>query len=1074
DGNNILDNLISSNTNASIELIQSNSSMISGNDISNGNYGIYLWSSSNSNTISSNNITSNNQRGILFKNSSNSNTISDNEITLNDHYGIEQESSSGNTISDNNITSNIHDGIRFVNSSDNTISGNILSDSNYGIAFHSSSNNNTILNNEIFNNNYGITFWVSNDNKISGCNITSNNEYGIKFQSSIDNTISGNDISMNGVFGVYFVLDSDTNTISDNYIISNNNDGIYLDSSDSNNIQYNTISGETVIDEKGLVGFWKMDEPTWSGVTNEVVDFTRYGNHGTANGNANTANGRFDRAGDFDGDLDYVGIPSSNSLEISEDITIEGWINVNGPQNDRTGIIHKFHSDAGNYYGYRIRMNSPSQLIFEYGDGTPVISGLYSLGQVEQYNWHHFAATKEGTQMKIFIDGMEVSTGTGRPKIGTGPTWLDIGHSFYNNQSFNGKIDEVKIYNRALSNQEILERYHISKNGIMIVSSTRNTIGNNTICKNGEIGIYLKDSSNTKISDNNITSNGYIAVNLETSDGNTVTYNNITSNMYYGFRLTDSNNNEIYLNDIINNTIQAVDDGGSNSWDNGTDKGNYWSDWTSPDTNPGDGIVDIPRSIDGSGSVDNYPIADPQVWTGWGPVYNLDKNTYHKTISDGVGLASESNRIWVSAGIYYEYVEMDQKLTLMGQDRERTTIDGEGIDAIQIRADGIVVRGFTIKDSSGMDMAGIKIDSNIDSSSIIDVYCSNNKYGIYLDSNSFNINIKDSVFTQNEEGIHLESSNSNEITGNYISSNIYGGVNLHSSTDNFIMDNVINSNNRGIDFYGSSSGNQIIKNRISNNIGEGLYLRTTTSYNLIYHNNIIGNNPQTFDDGNKNLWNVSYPTGGNYWSDYSGWDNYSGPAQDMPGSDGFGDTNYTIDADSSDQYPLMIPMPYYPYKPQNLKSTPGDYNVHLSWDPPGYDGGLEITSYTIYRYILAGEETLIATLGNVHSFNDTTVLGGEVHYYVRAVNAMGEGDSSDTVSAIPNYISPMFQGNARHTGLSLYNTSDIDGALKWSYDAGSSVYSSPAIGNDGTIYIGTYGGDLIALNPDGSEKWSYN
>jgi hypothetical protein len=52
--------------------------------------------------------------------------------------------------------------------------------------------------------------------------------------------------------------------------------------------------------------------------------------------------------------------------------------------------------------------------------------------------------------------------------------------------------------------------------------------------------------------------------------------------------------------------------------------------------------------------------------------------------------------------------------------------------------------------------------------------------------------------------------------------------------------------------------------------------------------------------------------GGNYWSDYNGSDDYKGPNQDQPGSDGIGDTNYSIDSDSVDNYPHMEP---YSYKP---------------------------------------------------------------------------------------------------------------------------------------------------------------
>src|SRR5438552_18247804 len=54
------------------------------------------------------------------------------------------------------------------------------------------------------------------------------------------------------------------------------------------------------------------------------------------------------------------------------------------------------------------------------------------------------------------------------------------------------------------------------------------------------------------------------------------------------------------------------------------------------------------------------------------------------------------------------------------------------------------------------------------------------------------------------------------------------------------------------------------------------------------------------------MWDDGYPSGGNFWSDYTGVDNCSGPNQDVcPDPDGIGDTPYTIDANNSDRYPLI-------------------------------------------------------------------------------------------------------------------------------------------------------------------------
>jgi len=62
------------------------------------------------------------------------------------------------------------------------------------------------------------------------------------------------------------------------------------------------------------------------------------------------------------------------------------------------------------------------------------------------------------------------------------------------------------------------------------------------------------------------------------------------------------------------------------------------------------------------------------------------------------------------------------------------------------------------------------------------------------------------------------------------------------------------------------------------------------------------------------IWDNGYPSGGNYWSDYKDADLYSGPYQNETGSDGIGDTPYTIDANNVDRYPLMSPWSPIPVK----------------------------------------------------------------------------------------------------------------------------------------------------------------
>lgn len=118
-------------------------------------------------------------------------------------------------------------------------------------------------------------------------------------------------------------------------------------------------------------------------------------------------------------------------------------------------------------------------------------------------------------------------------------------------------------------------------------------------------------------------------------------------------------------------------------------------------------------------------------------------------------------------------------------------------------------------------------------------------------------------------------------------SNIMGvtirNINAESFSSGILLDNY-------------SSNNTISGNNITNN-GDGIYL-WYSSNNFVYHNNFINNTEQAFSYGSVNVWDDGYPSGGNYWSDYTGVD---------ADGDGIGDTPYIIDEYNRDRYPLMNP-----------------------------------------------------------------------------------------------------------------------------------------------------------------------
>ena len=225
---------------------------------------------------------------------------------------------------------------------------------------------------------------------------------------------------------------------------------------------------------------------------------------------------------------------------------------------------------------------------------------------------------------------------------------------------------------------------------------------------------------------------------------------------------------------------------------------------------------------------------------------------------------------------------------------------------------------------------GIELDAS-SNNSITGNNIANNGYGIVFEFSSNNIISGNSITANNNFGIEIySSSNYTAISGNNITANNGDGIYLTLCSNSAVSDNNIANNAYGINLFGCSnstiSGNNITANNcdgiylagcsnsavsdnnIANNgwIGIGL---CWSSNNTIYHNNFVDNSIQVQSDTSTNVWVDGYPSGGNYWSDYTDVDLFSGPYQNETGCDGIGDIPYVIDGNNRDNYPLMEPYP---------------------------------------------------------------------------------------------------------------------------------------------------------------------
>lgn len=176
------------------------------------------------------------------------------------------------------------------------------------------------------------------------------------------------------------------------------------------------------------------------------------------------SNAQFTGAGqclEFNGGSKYVNVPTSASLSPTAAITVEAWIYATSwGVNAWTNTIVSKEDWASGSRGYVLRCGNAGRLSFNIGIGTGWTEAVTTVTVMNLNQWHHVAGTFNGTQIKIYVDGIEVATTSVTASITASPYDLRIGESAYSNVSsrpFIGRIDEVRVWNTALTVAQLRE-----------------------------------------------------------------------------------------------------------------------------------------------------------------------------------------------------------------------------------------------------------------------------------------------------------------------------------------------------------------------------------------------------------------------------------------------------------------------------------------------------------------------------------------------------------------------------------------------------------------------------------------
>jgi hypothetical protein len=201
---------------------------------------------------------------------------------------------------------------------------------------------------------------------------------------------------------------------------------------------------ETPITDPNLVGWWKLDDEEGK----IALDWSGYGNNGSIVGEPQWITGQFEGALTLDGIDDCIDIGNPPSLDINDVVTVMAWVKMEEAGNSAN---QSFVTKGNDSYG--LRHAASNNIQFRLNDttlvDTPVDNSFNGV-------WHHVVGTCDGNQLQIYIDGTLMNTTVGSGTVPSSIYNVNIGReSVGNRYLYFGAIDDVQIYNRVLTPEEI-------------------------------------------------------------------------------------------------------------------------------------------------------------------------------------------------------------------------------------------------------------------------------------------------------------------------------------------------------------------------------------------------------------------------------------------------------------------------------------------------------------------------------------------------------------------------------------------------------------------------------------------
>lgn len=255
---------------------------------------------------------------------------------------------------------------------------------------------------------------------------------------------------------------------------------------------YNQSTSDADGDSVKNIFTWKLNNGAYevlnmpfAGGSNSTYtkDYSGLSNNGNVSGAVWNSNGGYDGKGayTFDGSTSLITVGRSDNLEPNYNLTIAVWFKRNGTQNSYAKIVWYGNNDIAPYGIYGFEFNGTTNIIRLKITNASDAARVYS-ETINDNIWYFAAGTYDGSTARLYINGVEVGNSALIGPIGTydGTNGLGIGDKYTKGQKFTGSIDDVRIYNKTLSAQQIQALYNNRTN---LIVSQELAAGQNWTCQ---------------------------------------------------------------------------------------------------------------------------------------------------------------------------------------------------------------------------------------------------------------------------------------------------------------------------------------------------------------------------------------------------------------------------------------------------------------------------------------------------------------------------------------------------------------------------------------------------------------